>query len=237
MSKRPILMAMLLMGLTATSASGQLLGGSGPLGGAGGGLGGMGVGQTVGGVGNTVGQTVGGVTDRVGQSVGGIPGSPADRIGRSTAVAPITLDHFAPPPEFLQLSSGDMANWRQLRLDALIRANPTTLDRDQDGQPVRKDRLIAMDPDAASLAAAQRAGFRLISSESVDELGLRVVTLALPKGMNVRKGLKVLREAAPALQCQTSLAGPANRPTPRRVPPWGPPRDAESRFASAWLRP
>lgn len=217
MSKRPILTAILLMGFAATSASGQLLGGQ-PLGGLGG-LGGGTVGQTVGGVGNTVGQTVGGVggtagsfggpiggtvggvTDPFGRSVSAFDSSYANRMGRAPAVAPITLDHLSPPPEFLHFTAGEMANWRKLRHQALIRANRDTLDRDEQGQPVRKGQLIATDPDAASLAIAQRAGFRPYSSEIVEGLGIRVVRLEVPKGMNVRQALKRLRQAAPNILC------------------------------------
>lgn len=227
MSKRPFLTAILLMGFATTSASGQLLGGGGPIGGIGGGLGGTTVGQTVGGIGNTVGRTVGGVsgtTGSLGGPIGGL-GSPVqntvgglggaveqattqvDGFGRPIGIgkAPInyvfSLDRVSPPREILYFNTIELADWRKARLAAFIRANPNILEADDEGQPVRKGQLIAIDPDSASLAAAQRAGFRPMSSEAVNELGLRIATLAVPKGMSARKGLKALRMAAPRLQC------------------------------------
>ena len=217
MSKRPILTAILVMGLAATSASGQLLGGQ-PLGGAVGGIsGGIGgsAGRTLGGVGGTVGRTVGSVGGNIGSlggpvggALGGV-GSPIQNsvqgfggsFGKGAMLYTFTLDRISPPQEIFFLNSADLADWRSARLEAFIRSYPTVLEADDQGQPVRKGQLIAINPDSASLAAAQRAGFRLISTQDVGELGLRIMTLSVPKGMSARKGLKTLRAAAPRLQC------------------------------------
>ncbi len=183
MSKRPLLSALVLIVLGTGTASAQLLGGGG-LGGLGGGLGG-----TVGQVGNTVDQTVGGLTGPVGSTLDplNVAGQPTlDRVTQAFDV------NTATPARILDL--------RRERLNALIRANRGALERDGEGQPVRKGELIVTDPDPASLAIAQRAGFRLAADQHIGELGLRMVTLALPRGMNVRDGLKTLRKVAPALQ-------------------------------------
>jgi hypothetical protein len=100
---------------------------------------------------------------------------------------------------YLQLGMAELADLRRLRHEALIRAYRHVLDGDEYGQPVRKGELIAVDPDATSLALVQRAGFR-IAADTTSSLGIRMVTLALPKRMNVRKGLSRARQAAPALQ-------------------------------------
>ena len=183
MSKRPLLIAILVAGLAPSTAPAQLLGG-GPLGGVTGP-----VIDTVGQVGNSVDQTVGGLT-RQGDSAGGVVYS---------NVAPVSLDRVAQPIQYLQATASQLAQLRKLRLEALVRANRAVLDRDDQGQPVRKGELILTDPDPASLALAQRAGFRVIGDDG-NELGIRIVTLALPRGMNVREGLKALRRLSPAVQ-------------------------------------
>jgi hypothetical protein len=182
------------------------------------------VGGTLGGTVTQVGGAIGGTVTQVGGQLGGtarptgfaITGSrlayrssPASGGGSSSSTATgdvsefvLTnpLDDLTPVTAYLELGLGEMADLRRLRHEALIRANRDTLDRDDQGQPVRKTELIAVDPDDASLTAAQRAGFRIVGVEAINGLGIRIVTLAPPKRMNVRKGLKMLRLAAPGLQ-------------------------------------
>ena len=185
MSKRPILTAILLATMAASAASAQLLGGGG------GGLGGLTrpVGGVLGQVGNSVDRTVGGIT--------GQPNNPTSYVNSSD---PISLDAVTRPLPQIAAAPALLSEIRKARLAALIRANRNTLDRDGEGQPVRKGELIVADPDAASLALAQRAGFRVLRDEQAGELGIRMVTLSLPRKMDVREGLKALRRAAPALQ-------------------------------------
>ena len=184
MSKRPILTAILVAALAGSAAHAQLLGGSG------GGLGGLTgpVGGVVGQVGNSVGRTVGTVT--------GQAGNPASFVNPSN---PVSLDNVSTPLAIISAPTGLLSEIREERLAALIRANRDTLDRDGEGQPVRKGELVVTDPDDPSLLLAQRAGFRIARDEQAGDLGIRMVTLALPRGLNVREGLKALRRAAPNL--------------------------------------
>lgn len=183
MSKRPLLVALLIAGLAPTTAPAQLLGG--PLGGVTGP-----VIDTIGQVGNSVDQAVGDVA------------RPGDRPGRAvySNVAPVSLDRVVQPIQYLQATASQLAQLRRLRLEALIRANRAALERDDEGQPVRKGELILTDPDPASLSLALRAGFRVILDDRGNELDIRIVTLALPRGMNAREGLKALRKVSPAVQ-------------------------------------
>lgn len=181
MSKGSLLIGLLTAAAMASAAPAQLLGGlpgglTGPVTG------------TVGQLGNTVDQTL-----------GDPPSTPINRNGNARRVAPISLDRVTPLGA-ITATAVQLAQLREARLAALVRANRGTLDRDKDGQPVRKGELIVTDPDAPSLAAAQRAGFRIADDERPADLGLRIVTLAVPRGMNVREGLAALRNAAPALQ-------------------------------------
>ena len=142
MSKRPILTAILIATTAVSTASAQLLGG-GP------GLPGP-VGHVIGGVGNTVGRTVGNVTRQ--------QNSPASYIDSSR---PVSLDRVMTPLAAAAGPASLLSEIRKARLAALIRANRDTLDRDGDGQPVRRGELIVIDPDSVSLMLAQRAGFRI----------------------------------------------------------------------------
>jgi len=228
MSKRPILIAIIAATFAAGTASAQLLGGSGPLGG--GALGGGGpvggISETIGGVGGTlgqVGQSVGTLGNPAGGLGGGLGGL-GNNVEQGAAGALGNLNGFAGsglsdsdlirsvnpalilddvyPPQIGQSDAEVLARIRKLRHEMLIRANKNVLDRDPAGQPVRRSELVAIDPDPASLSAAIQAGFRIVSDERPEGLGMRILTLACPKGVNVRDGLKLLRKTAPGLQAE-----------------------------------
>lgn len=115
------------------------------------------------------------------------------------AVAP-TLDTVAGLPQALAESGGaTLLDLRRLRLLELIRQHPRELESDGAGQPVRRGVLVVANPDAASLQLAARAGFAILADELDRELALRTVTLAVPRGLSARQGLRRLRSAAPRL--------------------------------------
>ncbi|QDP20528.1 S8 family serine peptidase [Sphingomonas xanthus] len=172
--------------LSATAASAQLLGGGGGL---------LGGGPTGGGVIGGIGQTVGGIGNSVDRQLDSITGNSGTG---QQAVAP-TLDRVSPLLDVVESAPSRLVDLRRMRLEALIRANRDTLDRDNDGQPVRKGELLVADPDAQSLALAAGAGFRILRDDRAGELGLRIVTLSVPRGMNVRDGRKRLAKIAPTL--------------------------------------
>jgi hypothetical protein len=139
----------------------------------------------------TLGDTLNSVAGQV-NNIGTLPNS-------AEQMYPVDLDRvyetglaFEPPVRIARL--------RQARLDQLVKMNRHVLDKDGEGQPVRKAELIVTNPEPAALSRVIRAGFRVMGDESTGELGLRMVTLAVPKGMNVRQGLKALRKAAPSLE-------------------------------------
>lgn len=104
------------------------------------------------------------------------------------------------PATVAESGSGTLANLRRMRLLELIRENRAVLEADEHGLPVRRGVLIAADPDPISLQGALRAGF-LIAGEDVEpSLGIRLVKLAVPRGMSARDAMKRLRKAAPGLQ-------------------------------------
>jgi subtilisin family serine protease len=102
---------------------------------------------------------------------------------------------------------------RRLRLDELIRTNRTTVESDGNGLPVRRGVVAVLDPDPAGLQRAAGAGFRIIGDDRDPSLGMRVVSLAVPTGMNAKSGLKLLQRVAPELQADFDhLFEPAGGP-------------------------
>ena len=206
MSKRPILIAIAAAALATGTASAQLLGGGSPLG-SGGLVGGSG---PVGGVTETVsglGGGLGGLGNGIERSASGALGNLNNFSGSGLTdselirtVNPAMILEDVNPPQIGLSDAEALARIRKLRHEMLIQANKKVLDRDPAGQPVRKSELVAIDPDPASLGAAIRAGFRVVGDERPDGLGVRILTLACPRGVNVRKGLKLLRKSAPGLQ-------------------------------------
>jgi len=112
-----------------------------------------------------------------------------------------TLDTVAGVPEWVaQAGAPTLLELRRLRLQQLIRENRSTLEAVDGGQPARRGVLVAVDPDPQSLQLATHAGFRIIADVTSLDLGLRMVQLAVPRGMNAGEGLQALRRAAPQLQ-------------------------------------
>jgi hypothetical protein len=120
--------------------------------------------------------------------------------GASEAVAP-TLNSVSGLPERLaEAPPATLLELRQLRLRELIRQYPRELENDGNGQPVRRGVLVVVDPDPASLLRVSQAGFGVVSDDRDAELGIRNVTLSVPRNLSTRQALKRLRSVAPGLQ-------------------------------------
>lgn len=92
----------------------------------------------------------------------------------------------------------DVADLRLDRLTALVRANPRVLDLDDRGQAVIRGEVLAVAPTGEALASLANAGFSIRREESADALGLRMVVLRPPDGLNVRAAVHKAREIDPA---------------------------------------
>ena len=104
------------------------------------------------------------------------------------------------PDRIADAGQATLLDLRRLRHRELLREHRRELESDGQGQPVRRGVVIVADPDEVSLQMAVRAGFRIAADERVDELGIRTVHLAVPRGMSARDALRRLRQAAPRLQ-------------------------------------
>ena len=120
--------------------------------------------------------------------------------GAKQAISP-TLDSVGEYSQAIaNAPAADLLELRRMRLEELIRKNPSSVESDGNGDPVRRGILVVIDPDQRGIEAALASGFRIVSSRPVAELGLSVATLAVPGGMSVRAAMKLLRKRAPELQ-------------------------------------
>jgi hypothetical protein len=110
--------------------------------------------------------------------VGGLPGA---------AVSDVRGDLDAVRPAELRLT----------RLRDLLRANPTTLERDDHGAPVVRGEVLAVSPKPRSLQIVQAAGFAIARRESLEPLGIEEVVLTPPGGESARQAVARLRKLDP----------------------------------------
>lgn len=103
------------------------------------------------------------------------------------------------PSSVAEAGAPTLLELRRLRLRELINSHRDNLESDNNGQPVARGRLIALDPNPVSLQQAARAGFVVLTEERHHSLGLRVVQLRIPRGLSARNALRLLRDAAPGI--------------------------------------
>ena len=116
------------------------------------------------------------------------------------AIAP-TLDSVGGLTDTIAESGAPtLLELRRLRLRQLISSNRAALESDGNGLPVRRGVLAVIDPDTEGLERAMRAGFRVVRQDNEADLGMRMVSLAVPEGMSAKDGLKRLQKVAPELQ-------------------------------------
>lgn len=171
--------ALMLAIAVASPAAGQLLGGGLPAGG--------------------LGTPLGGVPDSVLRSTGNVLGQPqraSDALSQGVASGlggPLMMADGA----LRSLSPRDLLALRKERLRALVRENRATLDMDDDGNPVRRDVILALGLAPEALEKAKAAGFTLSRVEAIDGLGISTTVLAPPHGKPVRKAIETLRALDP----------------------------------------
>jgi hypothetical protein len=89
-----------------------------------------------------------------------------------------------------------LQNVRELRVRELLRNNRRVLEADPDGQPIIRSQILALSPSGPALDAARAAGFSIVSTDELGEIGA-MVTLRAPQGMSTRRALRLLRRADP----------------------------------------
>ncbi|MEJ0085901.1 MAG: S8 family serine peptidase [Pseudomonadota bacterium] len=86
---------------------------------------------------------------------------------------------------------------RALRIERAWREHRAELDRVNDELIVRAE-VVAIDISEAALALALKADFRVLRTQELADLGLRITVLQAPAGWSASRGLKRLRKLDPA---------------------------------------
>lgn len=134
-------------------------------------------------------------------SIGGIPGQVTGGVFGLPTAGPVVAPVFDRLNDIGGSTLGDTASLldlRRERLHELIHAHRSVLEADPDGNPVRKNEIVAIDPSADTIARVRAAGFRVVHDESIEGVAVHVVTFAPPAGKNSRDSLKNLKAIAPA---------------------------------------
>ena len=86
---------------------------------------------------------------------------------------------------------------RLLRVQDLARAHRAELERDPRGELVVRAEVLGIDVTEAALAKAVKADFRVLRTEELRDLGMKVTVLQTPGGMSASRGLRKLRKLDP----------------------------------------
>ena len=86
---------------------------------------------------------------------------------------------------------------RKLRIRLLLRRHADLLEADPNGEPIVRGEVLAFSPTDAVLARARAAGFPVLRDSTLAALGMRIVTLGVPRGTSTRRALRRLRRLDP----------------------------------------
>ncbi len=119
----------------------------------------------------------------------GLPTLPPVDLGGTVrdAAGLVRLDQLAPG----QLAR-TLADARLDRLNALVRENRRELELDGAGNPAVRGVLVASGIDAATVARAEAAGFRVVERVAIAGLDLAYVRFAVPEGQSLKRAQKTL---------------------------------------------
>ena len=90
-----------------------------------------------------------------------------------------------------------LAGARMLRVEDLARTHRAELDRDPRGELVVRAEVVGIDVTEAALAKAVKADFRVLRTEELPDLGVKITVLQTPEGMSASRGLRKLRKLDP----------------------------------------
>jgi hypothetical protein len=131
------------------------------------------------------------------QLLPGVPGVGLPEVGLPTEPLRRTLEDTTEP---VVRAATRLLEERTDRLTRLVRRNRDIIELDIQGEPARRGELLVLDPSAADLALIRAAGVGVAEAEPLDALGITVVRLALPEGMSLTEGQRLLAARAPGAE-------------------------------------
>nr|WP_240048910.1 S8 family serine peptidase [Parerythrobacter lutipelagi] len=90
-----------------------------------------------------------------------------------------------------------LARERLRDIDRLVRRNADRIEQDTSGAPARRGELLAMALTDGQQATLERAGFRVLGTERIEDLSLSVTRLSTPEGLNLADAQAVVSSLAP----------------------------------------
>jgi hypothetical protein len=124
-----------------------------------------------------------------------LPGVQVPRVGgvlgQVDEIADETLDRAS-------RTARELARDRLRNIDRLVRRNRDSIALDARGEPARRGELLLLDAEAGQLAQAEAAGFAVLETVSVPELGMSVTRLRVPSGLNLGEAERALSLALPS---------------------------------------
>ncbi|WP_421990719.1 S8 family serine peptidase [Qipengyuania sp.] len=114
-----------------------------------------------------------------------------DVLGQVGEFADETLDRTS-------RTARELARDRLRNIDRLVRRHRDSIALDARGEPARRGELLLLDAEAGQLAQAGAAGFAVLETVSVPELGMSVTRLRVPSGLNLGEAERALSLALPS---------------------------------------
>ena len=102
------------------------------------------------------------------------------------------------PDELDQNTLRRLVGQRRSSIRRLLREHGDLIEADSAGDPVVRNEILAAFPTGDGSSRAAALGFKVIRDHPMAELGLHIVTLAVPAHWSLRKSLRALRQAVPA---------------------------------------
>ena len=116
---------------------------------------------------------------------GSVPGGVGLPLGAQQTLGALTED------------AGRLEDARKLSIHVLLRRHSDVLEADPSGNPIVRGEVLAYSPSDTALSGAVSAGFSILRQRSLDDLGVRIVVLAAPRGMGTSRALRLLRRLDP----------------------------------------
>lgn len=115
---------------------------------------------------------------------------------------------------------------RKLQIRLLLRRHADAVEADPDGNPIVRGEVLVFSPTDAALAGARAAGFSVLSDNALATLGIRIVTLGVPRGSSTSRALRRLRQLDPqgtydfnSIYMESGAGAGESTPTPSGAAP------------------
>lgn len=126
-----------------------------------------------------------------------LPIDPLGTVGKVRDTVSDVADSALQPVERVVRDAGALASERLRRLSDYVSRHRASVEWDDRQQPAVRGEVLLLDPDAAALGLARRAGYAVLEQGAIDGLDVHYARLQVPQGTSLAAGLKTLRKVLP----------------------------------------